>query len=186
MSKASTKKLLDKMIETKYQENQFFYDEPVRPMAGQPATDAELMQLERYCTDKGFDLPAAYREALSVYNGVELLFGPFLSLLSIKDVIGDHEVIDEMEEEYPGCTQFIIGAGSTGDIVAFDVGDEEDEEDEDGGEDEESSEGYPVVWITGDASVTRWKNFKDFLTKHTAVLERNVRAQKKDRAGLKP
>lgn len=174
MNTASIKELLDRIIETKFKENGFFYANPVRPQPGLPASDAQLRALDAYLAKRGLTAPASYRRFLSIYNGIEQVLGPFLSLLPVERVIlDDHGLMEEMIEEFPNCSQFIIGAGDMADIVAFDTSNSPDAD-------------YEVVWITGDAREWRLKNFDEFLASYLATLERNVLAQQKDRENLAP
>lgn len=175
MNAARVRELVDRLIEAKFKENSYYYDEPVRPKAHAPAGPLELAALDDFLVQRGLRMPHAYRLFLSTCNGIDALLGPSMSLFSAQEVArDDHGIIEEMAEEYPSCSQFIVGGGNTPDILAFDVATLDEER------------GYEVVWITGDASVTRWKNFEDFLVSHLAVLERNVANEQKDRENLPP
>jgi hypothetical protein len=175
MNKEEMKHLLDQIIEMKYQVNTFFYEDPVRPLPGRPASEQDLDQLEGHLTQKGLKAPTDYRLFLSVYNGIKDVLGPAYSLLSLQDVIAEqHGIIEELAEEFPSCVKFVIGAGNTPELTGFDVSTSP----EDGN--------YEVTWISAEANEWRSKNFQDFLVKYLALLERRVSLQKKDRENLKP
>src|SRR5215212_4600805 len=104
MNKDEMKNLLDRIIVEKYRENSFFYDDPIEPAPGAPASEQELRLLDSHFAAKGFKTPASYRLFLSVYNGIDNVLAPDYSLLSASKVIAEnHGTIEELAEEFPSC-----------------------------------------------------------------------------------
>jgi hypothetical protein len=173
MREEDMKELLDRIIEAKYKENSFFYDNPIRPKPGGPANGDDLRQLDLYLAAKGLTAPKAYRLFLSVYNGIEHVLGPSYSLLPVGAVIGEqYDILEENIEEFPNYCEFVIAAGNTPNFIGFDIN-------------TSSAEGgYEVVEVAADGGEWRLKNFEDFLISYLAVLERNILAQEKDRENL--
>lgn len=175
MNEREMRSLLDSVIEAKYQENTFFYDDPIRPKPGPPASENDLRELDAFLGSKGLRAPKDYRLFLSIYNGIENLLSPDCSLLTIAGVIAArYGIIEELADEFPNCVEFVIGAGNTPEFVGFDIG-------------TGSADGdYEVAWVTGDMNEWRSNSFRDFLARYLAILEKRVSAQKKDRENLAP
>lgn len=175
MHQLEMKKLLDRIIEAKYQENSFFYDDPERPKPGTPASELDLRELDVFLAKKGLKAPNDYRSFLMTYNGIRHVLSPELSLLPAAAVLtAKANVIQELAEEFPSCADFVIGAGSTPEFVAFDIN-------------AVSAEGdFEVVWISGDMNEWRSKSFREFLERYLAILESRVFKERKDRENLKP
>ncbi|MDR5769327.1 MULTISPECIES: SMI1/KNR4 family protein [unclassified Caballeronia] len=167
--------LLQKLSDTKFKLNGYFSDDPVRPRLRPPASGGDLAALDAFLQARNLVMPASYRLFLSTSNGVSSLMNDELSLLSALEVArDDHGLLPEMVDEYPACSQFVIGAGNTPECVSFDV------------DTSPSKHGYEVVWISSIGEQWRHDNFEAFLKGYLSVLERRVAAQQKDRKNLKP
>lgn len=167
------KELLDRIIEAKYKENCLFYDHPIRPRPGKPASEEDLKQLDQYLAKKGLKAPDSYRTFLSIYNGIEDVLESAFSLLPIRAVVGEeYDILEENIEDFPDYCEFVIAAGDTPSFIGFDIS-------------ASSPDGeYEVVWVSPEGDEWRSKNFEEFLASYLAILERNVRAEEKDRENL--
>lgn len=174
METEDIKLLLDSIIEASYELDGFYRETPHRPKPGNPASATELKRLDAHLAKLGFRAPQSYRQALSIYNGIEDMLGTRYSLLSIDAVINkDYKLIPEMVQDYPSSSSFVICAGNTPDFVGFDVDTAADDGD------------YEVVWVMGDGSMSRDDNFESFLNGYLGALKKNIADEKKDRVKLK-
>lgn len=166
------KMLLDKFIEAKTEENQYYRaTKGLRPRPNPPATEADLRALDEHLQAKGLQAPAAYKQFLRIYNGVELLLYP-LSLYSVAEVIGKRDFIEALFDDHPGCRDFVIAGDSSntrsGDIVAFDI------------KSKAPDGGYKLVWLTEGGSVSRNRDFVTFLRCYLRVTKETIAQDKAD------
>lgn len=166
------KTLLDNFIEAKTEENQYYRATiGLRPRPNPPATEAELRALDEHLQAKGLQAPAAYKQFLRIYNGVDQLLYP-LSLYSIAEVIGKCDFIEAMFDICPGCRDFVIAGGTnrgktrTGDIVAFDI------------QSKAPDGSYKLVWITEGGRVSRNRDFVTFLRAYLRVTKETIAQDK--------
>jgi len=173
MTKEDMKELLDRIIQAKYEENRYFYDDPTRPRPGKPATADDLRQLDAYLAKKGLEAPADYKLFLSIYDGIDEVFGRSYALLSVREVVADeYDLLPENVEEFPSYCEFVIATGDTPNFFGFDVSTSA------------ADGGYEVVEVDADGGEWRLKNFADFLVSYLAVLEQRVENERRDREGL--
>jgi hypothetical protein len=169
------KALLDQIIEARYLANTFYYESPVRPQPNGPASAAELQRLDTWLASKGLVAPAAYKEFLSVYNGIENVLGRSYSLLSIDGVLQAKDaVLEEIVDDFPNICEFVIGAGNTPNILGFDVSTAS------------GADGYEVAEISDTGDESRYTSFEEFLQRLLANLEKNILTQQRDRQNLPP
>ena len=169
------KELLDRLIEVTHKENSYYQDAPVKPMPGKPATQKELQRLDACLAKKGLIAPPAYKEFLSIYNGIGHLFDFEFGLLSIQEIVTENFSFPTwIYKEAPNLTQFMIAAGNTPAFKVFDSNTPS------------KGEGYEVVSISPDGDEWRAKNFKEFLNLMLKGSEGSVKAEEKDRKNLEP
>jgi hypothetical protein len=175
LSDAELKALIDKFIEAKAEENQYYSATVgVRPSARPPASSEDLDALQAHLSALGLRFPPSYRQFLSTYNGVEGLLYP-LNLYGVKEVMSHDTFIEAMFEEYPGCKQFVVaGSPRSGDVVSFDVNAPT------------SGGGYEVVWLTAEGDAERDADFVSFLRAYLQVTRDTIAKEKADRANLQP
>jgi SMI1 / KNR4 family (SUKH-1) len=159
------KKLLDQIIDAKYEENTFFYAKPQRPRPNAPATDDDLRRLDTYLASKGLHAPPSYRMFLSIYNGIQNVLGDGYSLLSVDEVIEKKfTMMQENVDEFPTLCDFVIAAGDTPNFFGFDSATPA------------GGKGYQLVEISAEALQWRLVSFEDFLVALLAVMEKRIRA----------
>jgi hypothetical protein len=169
------KALLDRIIEARYLANTFYYESPVRPRPNPPASPAELQRLDAYLASKGRVAPAAYKQFLSIYDGIENVLGRNYSLLSVDGVIHAKDaILEEIVEDFPNLCEFVIGAGNTPNILGFDVSTAP------------GGSGYEVAEISDTGDESRYASFEELLQRLLANLEKNILTQQKDRQNLPP
>lgn len=173
MNAQKMKETLDSIMKAKFKADSFFFEEPPRPKAGKPATLESLRELDHHFTELGLKVPASYRLALSIYDGIENFLGEGYNLLPVRDVIrNEFEFFEEDLVEFPNCCQFLIASAKTHAFMSFDVS--------------SSSEGagYQVVEVSSEGTEYRTDNFDNFINKYLATLEETIADEEKDRQNL--
>jgi hypothetical protein len=167
------KELLDRIIDAKYRENTFYYDEPERPEPGPPAGAETLSRLDAYLAGKGLRIPPSYREFLGIYDGIKGVLGPGYSLLPVHAVVEEaYDVLPENQKEFPNLCEFVFAAGDTLNFMGFDVAT--------GAADGE----YEAVEVDADGGEWRHRSFRAFLEAYLEVLRGRVAAEEQDRQNL--
>lgn len=164
-----TKKLINEIVQVRYKLQDFYDEDPVRPVPGPPATTKELAALESYLRKRELAFPHTYREFLSVSNGLSE-FDSHLSLLSTAAVMSPPN--RSIERRYPTLSRFIIGTSNGLQFIAFDP--------------ETESEGeMEVVWVTDDGQEARYSDFGKMLQDNLEQMREAIESEEADRRRLK-
>jgi len=163
---AITKHLIEQIAEAEYGVQEFFSDEPRRPVLNEPATEQELARLDVYLGKDGLNCPPSYRQFLRICNGIQG-FRPDFSLLPIERVIKGPSA--DFKRDYPNLARFMIGRGDdTRQYMALNP-------------EKAKGEELEFVYVYDDGNEWRYPNFGKYLETLLGELSATLEKERADR-----
>jgi len=166
------KALLDQIVETTCELDQFYDDSPVRAVLRPPASAQDLQFLAGQRVRRRLPFPPSYRELLSVCDGAIGLFDERrLELLTARHVAEERHTVDKVD--FPTLSRFVIASGRTSEFISFDP--------DTAGPDGEMQ----VIHVNTHGDQTRGANLVRFFEEYLEYLQNALRLNKADRDQLK-
>lgn len=165
----SMSQLVEEIVDAEFEVQTYVADEPKRPIAGAPATSAQLAKLEAWLAHKGLPFPPSYREFLSAANGIVGFMSGF-SLLDAESVMRPPR--DSHLRHFPTLARFIVSESKSLEFLAFDA-------------DAGSGDELEMVFMADNGEEGRYDSFRAFLAEQLDQLRDEIKQERADRAKLK-